>query len=220
MMNNLIAPLALALAIAIAAPAAAQDTEKGKEILAVCAACHGDKGQGGKRGEYPRIAGQPAKFTATQLQAFRARKRLNIPMYPYTQERELPDEDIRDIAAYLATIKLSTKMPEFKGDEDALTRLEMVDKVMIVPRAEGDIVNGGRVYQEECAECHGKTGMGRGHFPMLVGQYTNYLQKQMDAYLKGERPHDDNASRGVLAELKNTDIRDILAYLTSIQDQE
>ena len=220
MMNNLIAPLALTLAIAIAAPATAQDTEKGKEILAVCAACHGDKGQGGKRGEYPRIAGQPAKFTATQLQAFRARKRLNIPMYPYTQERELPDEDIRDIAAYLATIKLSTKMPEFKGDEDALTRLQMVDKVMIVPRVEGDIVNGGRVYQEECAECHGKTGMGRGHFPMLVGQYTNYLQKQIDAYLKGERPHDDNASRGVLAELKDTDIRDILAYLTTIQDQE
>ena len=220
MMNNLIAPLALTLAIAIAAPATAQDTEKGKEILAVCAACHGDKGQGGKRGEYPRIAGQPAKFTATQLQAFRARKRLNIPMYPYTQERELPDEDIRDIAAYLATIKLSTKMPEFKGDEDALTRLQMVDKVMIVPRVEGDIVNGGRVYQEECAECHGKTGMGRGHFPMLVGQYTNYLQKQIDAYLKGERPHDDNASRGVLAKIKDTDIRDILAYLTSIQDQE
>ena len=220
MMNNLIAPLALTLAIAIAAPATAQDTEKGKEILAVCAACHGDKGQGGKRGEYPRIAGQPEKFTATQLQAFRARKRLNIPMYPYTQERELPDEDIRDIAAYLATIKLSTKMPEFKGDEDALTRLQMVDKVMIVPRVEGDIVNGGRVYQEECAECHGKTGMGRGHFPMLVGQYTNYLQKQIDAYLKGERPHDDNASRGVLAKIKDTDIRDILAYLTSIQDQE
>lgn len=215
-----IAPLALALAAIISAPAGAQDMEKGKEILAVCAACHGDKGQGGKRGEYPRIAGQPAKFTATQLQAFRARKRINIPMYPYTQERELPDEDIRDISAYLATIKLDTKMPQFKGDEDALTRLEMVDKVMIVARVEGDIVNGGRVYQDECAECHGKTGQGRGHFPRLVGQYTNYLQRQMDAYLKGERPHEDNAGLGVLAELKDGDIRDILAYLTSIQDQE
>lgn len=211
---------ALSLAAGIAAAASAQDTEKGKEILAVCAACHGDNGQGGKRGEYPRIAGQQATYLAEQLRAFRARKRINIPMYPYTQERELPDEDIRDVATYLASIKLSTKMPRFKGDEDALTRLEMVDKVMIVPRTEGDIANGGLIYQEQCAFCHGKTGMGGGRYPMLVGQYTTYLQKQIDSYLKGERPHDEDDSRGILAELKDTDIRDILAYLTSIQDRE
>ena len=36
------------------APAAEED--KGKEINGVCAACHGEFGQGGKRGEYPRIA--------------------------------------------------------------------------------------------------------------------------------------------------------------------
>ena len=31
-------------------------------------------------------------------------------------------------------IELPTKMPTFKGDEDALKRLQMVEKVMIVPR--------------------------------------------------------------------------------------
>jgi len=55
---------------------------------------------------------------------------------------------------------------------------------------------------------------------MLVGQYTNYLKKQVNSYIKGERSHDEEDSRGILAELKESDIRDILAYLTSIQTQE
>ncbi|MGE5466375.1 MAG: c-type cytochrome [Ignavibacteria bacterium] len=219
MKKSTLAAAVLAFA-GIAAPLHAQDMEKAKEIMNVCAGCHGDNGQGGKKGEYPRIAGQPVAYLTQQLRAFRARTRVNIPMVPYTEERELPDEDIRDISAYLASIKLSTAMPKFTGDEDALTRLQMVDKVMIVPRSEGDVAHGGEVYAEQCAFCHGKTGRGGGRFPMLVGQYTNYLQKQIASYLKGERPHDEEDSRGVLAELKDTDIRDILAWLTSVQTQD
>ncbi|CAG1003417.1 hypothetical protein BURK2_03214 [Burkholderiales bacterium] len=59
-----------------------------------------------------------------------------------------------------------------------------------------------------------------GRFPMLVGQYTNYLKKQTDAYRKGERPHDERGSIGVLGALRDQDIQDVLAYLTSIQTPE
>ncbi len=209
----------LLLAAAFASlPAAAVDIEKGKEINGTCAACHGEFGQGGKKGEYPRIAGQQIKHIESQLRSFRARTRVNIPMFPYTQERELSDEDIKDIAAYLNGVELPTKMPEFKGNEDALTRLLMVDKVMIIPRAEGDIDNGGKLYQKQCAACHGKAGKGRGMFPMLVGQYTNYLKRQVDLFLKGDRPHDEDGVVGVLNGLKEKDVQDILAYLTSIQE--
>ena len=155
--------------------AVAVDLEKGKEINGTCAACHGDQGAGGKKGEYPRIAGQRVGYIESQLKSFRSRTRVNIPMFPYTQERELSDADIKDVSAYLAGIELSTKMPTFKGTEDALTRLQMVDRVMIIPRAEGNIDHGHAIYQKQCAACHGKTGKGRGMFPMLVGQYTNYL---------------------------------------------
>jgi cytochrome c553 len=197
-----------------------ESSDKGKEINGTCAACHGELGQGGKKGEYPRLAGQRAAHIEDQLKAFRARKRVNIPMFPYTQERELTDEDIKEVAAYLAGIKLSTKMPTFRGDEDALTRLLAVDKVMIIPRAEGDVAAGGVLYQKECAACHAKNGMGRGKFPMLVGQYTNYLKKQMDAFIKGERSHDEVEVKGILNTLQEKDIQDILAYLTSIQELE
>ena len=219
-------PIALLLATAcaslpvLASGGADDSSDKGKEINGTCAACHGELGQGGKKGEYPRLAGQRAAHIEDQLKAFRARKRVNIPMFPYTQERELTDEDIKEVSAYLAGIKLSTKMPVFKGDEDALTRLLAVDKVMIIPRAEGDITAGGALYQKECASCHAKNGMGRGKFPMLVGQYSNYLKKQMDAFIKGERPHDEVDVKGILNTLSEKDLQDILAYLTSIQELE
>ena len=200
------------------APALAVDLEKGKEINGTCAACHGEFGQGGKKGEYPRLAGQRVKYLEQQLKSFRARQRVNIPMYPYTQERELSDEDIKHVTAYLAAIELPTAMPTFAGHEDALTRLQMVDKVMIIPRAEGNIEHGGALFQKQCAACHAKTGLGRGMFPMLVGQYTNYLKRQVELFVKGERPHDEETVGGVLNGLKESDIQDILAYLTSIQD--
>lgn len=209
----------LALLGALTMPAVGADEgEKGREINGTCAACHGEFGQGGKKGEYPRIAGQRAAYIADQLRSFRARTRVNIPMFPYTQERELPDADIKEVAAYLAGIELPTKMPTFVGNEDALTRLLMVDKVMIVPRVEGDIDHGRAIYEKNCVTCHGKNGMGRGKFPMLVGQYTHYLKRQMDLYVKGDRPHDEEGTVGVLNGLKERDVQDILAYLTTLQE--
>lgn len=209
--------LVLAMFIGIT-PAIAADLQEGKEINGTCAACHGDNGQGGGRGEYPRIAGQQVRYLESQLKNFRSRSRINIPMFPYTQERELSDEDIKNVAAYIAGIELSNRMPTYTGNEDALTRLLMADRVMIIPRAEGDVDRGGAIYQKQCASCHGKTARGRGMFPMLVGQYTNYLKRQVDLYLKGDRPHDDEGTTGVLNTLDATQIRDILAYLTAIQE--
>ena len=93
-----------------------------------------------------------------------------------------------------------------------------MDKVMIVGRVEGDVVAGGAIYQKQCAVCHAKNGKGRGMFPLLVGQYTNYLKKQLHAYRAGERPHDeDEVKQGALMALSDTDLQNILAYLTSIQ---
>lgn len=198
----------------------AQNLDKGKEINSTCAGCHGEFGQGGSRGEYPRIGGQRAAYIADQLKSFRARKRINIPMYPYTQDRELPDEDIKDIAAYLASIELPTKWPVFKDTDDALTRLTLTERVMIIPRVAGNLGNGEAIYQKQCVTCHAKNGMGRGMFPMLVGQYTSYLKRQMDKFIKGERPHDEVEVGGVLNALKEDDLQDILAYITSLQEQQ
>jgi cytochrome c553 len=214
MMKTLLLSLLLILCLPVAN---AQNLEKGKEINATCAGCHGEFGQGGKKGEYPRIGGQRAAHIADQLKAFRARTRLNLPMFPYTQEREMSDQDAEDVSAYLESIELPTQWPDFKPDDDALTRLTAMEKVMIIPRAPGDIANGGKIYNKECFICHGKDGMGRGKYPRLVGQYTSYLMKQMTSFVSGERSHDELEMRGILNELKAQDLQDVLAYLTLIQ---
>lgn len=209
------------LAGAIILPAQALDLERAKEVYGPCAACHGPFGAGGKKGEYPRIAGQSPKYLTEQLKAFQSQLRINLPMYPYTRERELSDEDMSLVAAYLAQIELPTRPPVFKDSDDALTRLLAMEKIMIVPRAEGNIDKGKVLYQKDCAVCHGKRGQGRGMFPMLVGQYTNYLSKQIEAYLAAERPHDEEgAKKGVLYTLQAGDIQDVLAYLTAIQEAD
>ena len=207
----------LVLLFGLCQVASAQNLERGKEINATCAGCHGEFGQGGKRGEYPRIAGQRQAHIADQLRAFRSRIRLNLPMFPYTQERELSDADILDVSAYLAGVELPTQWPEFKADDDALTRLTAMEKVMIIPRAPGDVEAGRVTYQKQCVTCHARDGMGRGKFPRLVGQYTSYLMKQMEAFVKGDRPHDEEERGGLLNQLKEKDLQDILAYLTLIQ---
>jgi cytochrome c553 len=207
----------LLVLLGLSQAALTQNLERGKEINGTCAGCHGEFGQGGKRGEYPRIAGQRQAHIIDQLLAFRKRTRLNLPMFPYTQERELSDADIQDVSAYLAAVELPTQWPEFKDSDDALTRLTAVEKVMIIPRAPGNLDNGRAIYQKECVTCHARDGMGRGKFPRLVGQYTSYLRKQMDAFVKGERSHDDDEALGILSQLKEQDLQDVLAYLTSIQ---
>ncbi|MBL8318045.1 MAG: c-type cytochrome [Burkholderiaceae bacterium] len=217
MKTNRLSPCVGALLLSLALAAPAQNLERGKEINATCAGCHGEFGQGGKRGEYPRLAGQRMAHLVDQLRAFRKRTRINIPMYPYTQERELSDADIEDVSAYLAQVELPTQWPEFKPGDDALTRLTAMEKVMIIPRSPGDTEQGGKLYQKECAACHAKDGMGKGKFPRLVGQYTAYLKKQIDAFVKGDRPHDEVEVKGILNEMKEQELLDVLAYLTLIQ---
>lgn len=197
------------------------DPEIGQQINGVCAGCHGPLGEGGKKGEYPRLAGQNFEYLKAQLIRFKERRRVNIPMFPYTEERELPDADIVHISAYLAGIKLDTAPPVFKENEDALARLTAMSKVFNVPRAEGDIDAGAKLYKQECASCHGLKGLGYKENPMLVGQYTQYLKRQINKFIAGERIHDKDLDenltdreKDVLNQLKPEEIRDILAYLS------
>ena len=203
-------------------PNHAADLENGEEINEVCATCHGEFAQGGKQGEYPRLAGQPAAFIESQLELFRARSRTNMPMLPHTEERELPDEDIRDVAAYIAQIQLPTRLPPIdEAHFDALSRLNAAKKVLNIARAEGDIEAGEKLYKRECKSCHGEHGRGDADeaVPMLSGQYTSYLWRQVEKYLKKERIHDPDApDEELLADFGQVELRDIFAYLSVCDD--
>ena len=148
--------------------------------------------------------------------AFKSRERINIPMYPYSTERELPPDDVRDIARLFSQIELPTELPSPDAKMSAYERLLAAQSVFNVPRAEGDIERGGELYEEECSDCHGEDGWGEDETPQLAGQHTNYLRRQIESFRSGERLNND--MEGVFDELDDDDIEDIFAWLASLDD--
>ncbi|MES9913946.1 MAG: c-type cytochrome [Candidatus Sedimenticola sp. 4PFRAG1] len=198
------------------------DWENGEEIHEVCATCHGEFSQGGKEGEYPRIAGMSAAYIEKQLVEFRTRKRPNMTMVEHTDEQELPDSDVRDIAAYVERIKLPTKLPPIdEATYDSYERLLLAEKTFNVARAPGDKAKGEKLYKKECRSCHGKEGWGRADkgAPFITGQFTRYLWRQVKLFLELNRIHDpESPDEELLADFSEEEIRDIFAYLSVVDD--
>lgn len=198
------------------------DMEYAGEINDTCAGCHGEFGEGTPDGEYPRLAGLDAEYLATQLRHFKTRERLNIPMTPFTTDRELPEEDVVLMAAYLSRIELPTKLPPVAVDEsfDALARLEDSKRVVNIALYPGDIEKGRHFYRRECAGCHGKQGEGQGgrDIPALTGQHSQYLIRQIDRFRKSERLHDDVRDAAIFSSFNDVEIGDMLAYLSTLDD--
>ncbi len=196
------------------------DIEYAEEINETCAGCHGEYGEGSQDGEYPRLAGLDAEYLARQLLHFKTRERLNIPMIPYATERELPEEDIKLISTYLSQLKLASKLPPLEEESfDAFERLQQSKLVINIARYPGNIRAGERLYQKECGGCHGRTGEGDAlkQVPPLTGQYSQYLIRQIDNFRNSERLHDDPRDAIIFQDFSQTEIGDILAFL-SVQD--
>lgn len=198
------------------------DMEYGEEINETCAGCHGVFGQGSLEGEYPRLAGLDAQYIAKQLNDFKQRKRINIPMIPFANERELPGKDVRVISEYLSAIQLPTKLaPVDEENFDALERLEASKRVVNISDHPGDVERGRKSYQDECAVCHAKDGYGKKkkRAPQLAGQHSEYLLRQIGHYRSGKRLHDDDVDdMEVFNEISNETFNDMLAYIATLDD--
>jgi len=91
-------------------PAAAQDVAAGKRKAIACQACHGFDGVA-KLPDAPNLAAQPASYLERELRAYRAGTRSNEVMG--VAAKALSDNDIRDLAAYYAAIKIEvTAVPQ------------------------------------------------------------------------------------------------------------
>lgn len=205
-----------ALFLFVALPANSADLENGEEVYEVCAGCHGPFGQGGGGGVYPRLAGMDEEYLADQLEAFKSRKRENIPMLPYATERELPEEDIEDVSAYLSSIKLATKMPQNEKIIDGLERLNQAKLVLMIPREKGDLKKGEKFYQSACVKCHGKKGEGNDRGPLLAGQHIKYVATQIEHYINKQRRHVQTEKLFITPGSQL--LQDLYAYLSILDD--
>ena len=95
--------------------------------------------------------------------------------------------------------------------------LNFLQKVLNIPRAPGDPEAGKAVYEEGCARCHSRTGLGDEKNPMLAGQHTRYLHRQIELFLAGRRDH--KSIDILFGTLSSSDIDNVLAHLSLMDDQ-
>jgi cytochrome c553 len=191
--------------IAAVLPAAAADTGMGEQIYAHCQTCHGERGQGGKNGEYPRIAGLPQAYIEKQLNQFKTRKRMNKPMLPIFKNWRFNQEAMAAVAAYVhalpvdrSVIEAYVPAPEVLADFQSREEFEEL---------------GRELFQGTCDQCHGEDGRGRAdkESPPLVDQYPAYLRKQIGDFAGGRREHESAAK--MFGELYAEEVDSLLVYL-------
>jgi cytochrome c553 len=74
-----------------------------KSAETLCTMCHGGGFMG--QNEIPRVAGQQHDYIVKQLQDFKAKRRTNDAGNMTSVSRTLSDEDIENLAQYLATLR-------------------------------------------------------------------------------------------------------------------
>jgi len=202
--------IAVLFYLASAAPLvpAEGDPERGREFFQVCAACHGQMGEGNKALNAPANAGQNEWYVLRQLKNFRAGIRgadpkdtFGIQMRPMAMS--LPDDQaVEDVAAYVA--QLEPVMPE--------------------RTIQGDIEAGKKAYAP-CVACHGENAEGNKSLnaPRLSWQHDWYIVRQLQNFksgVRGSHPKDIyGAQMRPMAQLLATDeqVNDVAAYLSTLE---
>lgn len=148
----------------LAAPEHPGDAAAGKAKAKMCAGCHGAEGVGLDL-PGPTLAGQSEAYLAAALDAYKTGARNNAMMTPIAAGMD--DADIRDIAAYFASL-------ECRGAANA------PDRVALARKAGASI----------CADCHGANGVSPDRSaPNLLGQSRDYFSAALKAYASGARSH-------------------------------
>ncbi len=184
------------------------DPQRGAELFQVCAACHGEYGEGNKALNAPANAGQNEWYVIRQLKNFRAGIRgadpndtFGIQMRPMAMN--LPDDQaVEDVAAFI----VSLSEPE------------------LVKTIEGDIAAGKKAF-EPCVPCHGERGEGSKSLnaPRLSKQHDWYIVRQIQNFkagIRGSHPKDIyGAQMQPMAQLLATDeqVNDVAAFLATME---
>jgi cytochrome c553 len=89
--------------------AGAGDASAGRQKARKCRPCHGIDGIA-RLPSAPHIAGENTVYLTAQLTAFRSGKRVHEIMSLIA--KDLTDEDIADLAAWYASIRITVEIPE------------------------------------------------------------------------------------------------------------
>ncbi|MEM9370605.1 MAG: cytochrome c [Pseudomonadota bacterium] len=108
-MRYVYSSIVLLICLGLATVAWSADAAAGKKKAGQCRTCHGLDGIA-QIPIAPHLAGESQIYLETQLKAFRSGKREHEMMTVVA--KGLSDDDIRDLSAWYASIKITAEMPE------------------------------------------------------------------------------------------------------------
>jgi len=193
--------IAFLVVVVVLVPADGQaDPTAGEAKAAVCAACHGERGNS-QNPEWPKLAGQHPNYLAQQLRDFKSGARKNEVMSPMAAP--LSETDIADIAEFYSAQKRQTGMAD-PGLVEAGERLYRG----------GNAATG----VPACMACHGPAGAGNpaAGFPALSSQYAAYTRNQLHAYRSSERPN-GQTMQAIAARMSESEIEAVASYIEGLR---
>ncbi len=181
---------AAVVGLAVSVPGAAQsapagNVARGKTLAYTCLGCHASEGYKNVQPMYsvPRLSGQSAAYLVAALKGYKSGERSHRTMYSHATG--MSDQDMWDVAVYLAGNTLKTEAVKAVGTAPAAAAV--------------------------CVACHGNNGVGiTPDYPILTGQYRDYLLRTLKDYQQGGRKNAVMA--GFMGALKPADLEALAAY--------
>ena len=185
----------LLISLFVAQPSiAAGDAARGAALGYTCLGCHGIEGYRNAYPSYrvPKLGGQKASYLIVALNGYRSGSRIHPTMH--AQSSSLNDQQIEDVAAYLASIGAETV--ESGGKSSA-----------------------GIEASSTCVACHGQNGIGLSPmWPTLAGQHEDYLVHALNQYRDGTRT--DPVMSPMVAALTEDDVLLLARYYSRLTGLE
>jgi cytochrome c oxidase subunit 2 len=183
------------------------DASQGGVRYAVCAACHGQQGEGMQALNAPKLAGQSSWYLRHQLENFKHGVRGAHPDDVYGRQ-------MAPMAATLATDG---------AVDDVLAHIRTFPDAPVASTVDGDAEAGARSYAV-CAYCHGEQGRGlrATNAPRLAGMPDWYLERQLNNFKEGIRGSHQADYYGFqmtfMANALKSDqaVKDLVAYINTL----
>ena len=170
------------------------DAGAGKDLAYSCLGCHGIEGYRNAYPSYrvPKLGGQKAAYLVIALKGYREGNRGHPTMVG--QASSLSDEDIENVAAYLASIGGDTVAA---GGSDSVS----FEKA------------------RACTACHGNNGVSvNAMWPTLAGQHEDYLLHSLIDYREGVRSDPVMGAQAAL--IAEDDVAILAKYFASLEGLE
>jgi cytochrome c oxidase subunit 2 len=185
----------------------AGNADVGAAQYAVCAACHGQDGEGMQALNAPKLAGQSEWYLRRQLENYKS------------GARGAHEDDLygRQMAPMAATLGNAAAI------DNVIAHIQTLPDNPAAATIEGDVSNGERLYNI-CAYCHADAAQGvqAMNAPRMAGMSDWYLKRQLENYqqeIRGQHPTDfygfqmSLMARTLYGE---QDVNDLIAYINTL----